>query len=112
MLWTRRKRSRMAQAHERFRRRAAQVRRRPWRFAAALLAMLLAAGGVVYLFGYSEAFVVEEVVVRGVEGPLLEEVAATAAVPVGRPLARVDTDAIGERVLGDLRVREVSVQRA
>lgn len=112
MLWKRKRQSRMNLAHERFRRRAAQVRRRPWRAAGLLLAVLLLCGGVVYLFGWSSAFVVEEVRVEGAEGSLAEEIVATAAVPEGHPLARLNTAAVEERVLEDLRVREVEVQRS
>lgn len=112
MLWKRKKQTRMQLAHERFRRRAAQVRRRPWRYAGGLLAVLLLAAGVVYLFGFSPAFVVEEVRVEGAEGALAEDVVAAAAVPHGVPLTRVDTGAVEERVLEDLRVREVEVQRS
>jgi cell division protein FtsQ len=112
MLWKRKKQTRMQLAHERFRRRAAQVRRRPWRYAGGLLAVLLLAAGVVYLFGFSPAFVVKEVHVEGAEGDFAEEVVAAAAVPQGVPLARVDTGAVATRVLEDLRVREVEVQRS
>lgn len=118
MLWRRKRRGRMATAHRKFQERAARARRRPWRFVAAFAAILLVLGGVVYLFGWSDAFLVEEVaVVEREEGPpveqeLSEAALALAAVPTGVPLARVDTAAAEQRVLQDLRIEQVQVRRS
>lgn len=103
---------RTSSSHRRFQQRATRVRRRPWKVAALVALFLAALGGVVFLFGWSRAFVVEEVVVQGVEGELAEAVRAQASVPHGRPLARVDAGAVTERVQQDLRVAQVEVGRS
>jgi cell division protein FtsQ len=111
MLWRRQRRGGIAGAHERFQRRVAAVRARRWKvtgLAAAFLALLL---GTVYLFGFSPVFVVEDVVVEGAEDPLALDVRERAAVPLERPLGRVDTGRVESRVLGDLRVADVDVSR-
>ena len=99
-------------SHRRFQQRATRVRRRPWKVSALVALFLAVLGGVVFLFGWSRAFVVQEVVVQGVEGELAESVRAHASVPHGRPLARVDTGALTERVQQDLRVAQVEVGRS
>src|SRR5690606_6306523 len=68
--------------------------------------------GVVFLFFFSAAFVVEDVQVSGVEGEVAESVEHHADIPQGRPLARVSESRLSERVLtGDKRVRSISVER-
>lgn len=98
--------------HRRIAERAAQVRRRPWKALGILSLVLLLVGGLVFLFGYSRAFVVQDVAVEGVEGELATAVADAAAIPNGRPLARVDTGSVRDRVLEDARVADVDVQRS
>lgn len=97
--------------HPKLRARAAAVRRRPWRVVAALAVVLALIAGVIYLFGYSSAFEVEEITVSGADGEVAELAQTTAATQLGRPLARVDTDAVEEQVLQDLRVATAEVQR-
>ncbi|WP_256840692.1 cell division protein FtsQ/DivIB [Ornithinimicrobium cryptoxanthini] len=101
-----------AQAHKKFRARAAEVRARPWRIVAVLALVAALVGGVVFLFGWSTAFVVEEITTAGADGEVAELAQANAGVPIGRPMARVDTDAVEERVLQDLRVASVDVGRS
>lgn len=110
MLW-RRRRGALAGAHEQFQVRVSQVRARPWKVAAVVSAFLLVLAMTVWLFGFSAAFVVEEVEVTGAGANLRSDVEAAAAVPMGAPLARVSTAAVEERVLADLRVAEVDVGR-
>lgn len=77
-----------------------------------LALVLLLVGGLVFLFGYSRAFVVQDVAVEGVDGELAAEVVDTAAVPTGRPLARVDTGGVRAQILEDTRIADVEVQRS
>ncbi|MGC5583559.1 cell division protein FtsQ/DivIB [Ornithinimicrobium sp. W1665] len=79
-----------------------------------LWGMLVAlfAGGLVFLFFYSAAFVVEEISVEGADGELADSVVHHADIPVGRPLARVSEHNLAERVVeGERRVRSVSLDR-
>ena len=98
--------------HEKFQQRAAQARRRPWRVVAALALILALVGGVVFLFGYSAAFVVKDVTVAGAKGEVATSAQDKAAIPLGRPLARVNVDQVEGRVLEDLRVATVDVGRS
>ena len=98
--------------HHKFRARAAEVRRRPWRIVAVLALVLVLVGGVVYLFGWSNAFVVEKITATGAKGEVAELAQTNAAVPIGQPMARVNADAVEERVLEDLRVASVDVGRS
>lgn len=98
--------------HRRIAARAAQVRRRPWRAIGVCALVLALVGGLIFLFGFSRAFVVHEVAVEGVEGELAGAVVDTAAIPTGRPLARVDTGQVREEVLEDPRIADVEVQRS
>ncbi|GAA1142273.1 cell division protein FtsQ/DivIB [Ornithinicoccus hortensis] len=114
MRWLPRRRGKGQQntPHRRIAERAAQVRRRPLRPLrwVALLAVLV--GALVFLFGYSRAFVVHDVVVEGTEGELATAVVDSAAIPTGRPLARVDTGDVREQILADPRVADVEVKRS
>lgn len=96
----------------RFRKRALARRRRPWR---RVLAVLVAAGTVValaWVLGWSTLLGVRDVDVVGVEGAPAEAVAALVQVPVGTPLARVDTASVADRVRAQATVAEVSVRRS
>src|SRR5690606_33446940 len=76
------------------------------------LLVTLFAGGLVFLFFYSAAFVVEEITVEGAEGELADSVVHHADIPMGRPLARVSEHNLAERVLeGEKRVRAVTLDR-
>ncbi|MCK0112670.1 FtsQ-type POTRA domain-containing protein [Ornithinimicrobium sp. F0845] len=98
--------------HPKLRQRAAAVRRRPWWVAGILALVLALIGGVIYLFGFSTAFVVEQVTVAGSEGEIADGAREIGASTLGRPLARVDTDRLEELVLEDLRVATVDVGRS
>lgn len=97
--------------HDRFKERARRLRRRPWRVVGWVVAVVVLVGAVVALLLWSPAFVVDDVVVEGVEGPIAEGAVSRAAVPLGLPIARVDTDAVSARVEEDLRIAEAVVQR-
>ncbi|AXH95657.1 cell division protein FtsQ/DivIB [Ornithinimicrobium avium] len=90
--------------------------RRPgaWRRAVLLWGVLvtLLAAGLVFLFFFSAAFVVQDVQVEGAKGELADSVVFEADIPQGRPLARVSETRLAERVLeGEKRVRSVSLDR-
>lgn len=91
-------------------------RRSSWRsraargaVAAAVVAALALAAWVV---GYSDLLTAEQVQVTGVDGPLADTVRTAADVPLGVPLARVDTDAVVERVGEVPDVAEVTASRS
>ncbi|URM91706.1 FtsQ-type POTRA domain-containing protein [Streptomyces sp. MRC013] len=91
------------------------VRRLPPRPRILLLALAAAAsaGGAVWLLYGSPWLRVESVSVSGTRVLTPSEVRSAAAVPVGSPLASVDTDAVGERLRRALpRVDSVEVVRS
>lgn len=70
------------------------------------------AGGLVFLFFYSAAFVVTETQVAGVQGEVAESVEDLADIPRGRPLGRVSESKVRERVVaGDKRVADVTIDK-
>ncbi len=96
----------------RFRERALSNRRRPWRRALAGVLALAAVAALAWVVGWSSWLAVDDVEVTGVSGAEAQAVARLVQVPVGTPLARVDTDAVSERVRERVTVAEVSVRRA
>lgn len=108
----RERRRALSQAHTRFRARAQATRRRPWRAVAAVAVLALLVGAVIFTVGYSRAFAAHEIAVTGVDGTIADQVLVNAAVPDGRPLARVDTAAVEQRVLKDLRIESADVGRS
>ncbi len=72
---------------------------RGWLIGAAALALLAASGLVVY---DTSLLSVSEIRVEGAVSVSAEQVRAAAAVPLGTPLARVDTGAVDRRVLAQL----------
>jgi len=91
-------------------------RRVAWRRRArrigALVVVAAAVAGATWVVGYSDLLTADRVEVTGVEPPLADAVTSTAAVPLGTPLARVDTETIAARV-GDIPdVAAVTVTRS
>ena len=78
--------------------------------AAGLAVVLLATAG--WVVGFTGLLGVRTVAVGGVRSLAPDEVRAAAAVRVGQPLARVDTDAVAERVRRLPGVARVAVARA
>lgn len=74
------------------------------------VAGLLAAA--TWVVGYSDLLAAEKVRVEGVEGPLVDTVVEAAAVPLGEPLARVDTDAVVQGVESVPEVASATASRA
>ncbi len=104
--------SRTPSGAERF---AARARRRRLRQIVVILAAVLVAagaGGAVWLIGWSSVLSVSDVRVDGAERPLSDRIAEVAEVPLGRPLIRVDVEAIGDRVADVPDVAAVSVTRS
>jgi cell division protein FtsQ len=102
----------LASSRRRFERRAAAARRRPRLLAAIAVAVLLLLGLLVWLGWFSTVLTTTAVEVRGVSGAAATQVRRTAAVPLGGPLMRVDTDAVQERLVAGKAWREVSVSRS
>ncbi len=68
--------------------------------------------GVVYLVGYSPLLVLKDVQVTGGPDAVQTQARANAAAPLGRPLARVDTAALEQRVAADNRIQKVDIERS
>ena len=107
------RRSGMDRSRARFERRAAAVRRRPRTLLAVVAAVVLVAGVLVWLVGFSSALPTRTVTVTGLADAAEQQaVAEAAAVPVGTPLARVDTGGAVERVARIPTIASVSVNRS
>lgn len=79
-----------------------------------LVGLLMLVGGMVWAVGYSTLLDVRTVEIRGLRdrsGLVPDDIRSAARVPVGEPLARVDLDAVRERVSGISAVRKVAVTR-
>lgn len=96
----------------RFAARAARVRRRPWLLVAWLAGALALLMGGVWLVELSPVLVARSVRVEGVSPAIAATISSRAAVPIGTPLARVDTAAIADRVLAAGTLAEVTVSRS
>jgi cell division protein FtsQ len=86
----------------------ARIRRLRW-WLAAVVVLLVA---VVYVVAFSPLLAVKDVSVTGADKPVTRMARENADVRMGRPLARVDTEAIADRVAEDLRIRTVEVSRS
>ena len=103
--------TRHPQADPRFRERALQRRRRPWlRVLWALVAVAVVAG-LAWVVLFSPVLAVRSVEVTGVSGADRAAVTDLVRVPSGTPLARVDVEAVEQRVRTRRTVAEVSVER-
>jgi cell division protein FtsQ len=71
-----------------------------------------ALGGAVWVLGWSDLVVVEDVRVEGAPGSLAAEVRTAAGAPIGTPLARVDTAGMADRVAAIPAVARVDVDRS
>ncbi|TDC47050.1 FtsQ-type POTRA domain-containing protein [Jiangella ureilytica] len=94
---------------------AARARRQRLRRLLGVLLVLLGVGAVsalAWLVGWSSVLSVKSVSVEGVPSSLSDEVLSLADAPVGTPLARVDTDAIRDRVAGLPEAASVDVSRS
>lgn len=78
---------------------------------AALVALTVLAVAI-WVVGFTGVLGVRQVTVTGVTALSADQVRAAAAVPDGRPLARVDTDGVAQRVRGLAGVEGVAVTRS
>ncbi len=101
----------LSSARQRFERRAARARRRPRLLASVVAVLVIAAGGLAWLGWFSSLLLADTVKVVGVGGTQAGVVREVAAVPLGGPVMRVDTEAATERLQRDGRWRDVSVSR-
>ena len=100
-------------ARVRFERRAAAVRRRPRTLLAVVAGLVVLAVVLVWLVGFSSVLATRTVTVTGLADPGEQAaVVAAAAVPIGTPLARVDTGGALDRVAAIPTVASVSVSRS
>ena len=107
------RRSGMDRSRARFERRAAAVRRRPRTLLAVVAVLVLGIGVLVWLVGFSSVLATRTVTVTGLADAAEQQaVAEAAAVPVGTPLARVDTGGAAERVARIPTIASVSVNRS
>lgn len=101
-----------ATAQERFERRIRARRRRLWWLGAAMVLVAALAVAGWWALWRSDWFLVERVVVEGVEERWEDSVRAAAAVPMSRPLVEVDVDGVQRSVEEVGIVREVRVLRS
>jgi cell division protein FtsQ len=73
---------------------------------------IAALGAAVWVVGWSDLIVVEDVRVEGAPESLAAEVRTAAGAPIGTPLARVDTGGMADRVAAVPAVSRVDVDRA
>lgn len=99
----------LSSSRTRFAARAAHVRRRPWLLAAWLAGALALVAGGVWLVQFSPVLVARSVRVEGVPPRAVAEIMRRADVPIGTPMARIDTAAIADRVIATATLAEVSV---
>jgi cell division protein FtsQ len=99
----------LASSRARFAARAARVRRGRWLLAAGLAGVLALLGGGVWLVQLSPVLAARTVKVEGVPPGAVKDLTVRAAVPMGTPLARVDTAAIARRVIAIPTLAEVTV---
>lgn len=91
-------------------RRRRNRRRLVARLVVPLVVLLLIAAGI-YLVGFSPVLAVKSVRISGEHYLTSSQIARTAAVPVGAPLARTDIGAIQQRVAGLRQVESATVSR-
>lgn len=102
----------LARAQQRFARRQRLVRWRGW-LPWAVGGLLVVLGGLaVWLFYFSSAFAVAGVRVTGLDTVPSATITQVAAAPVGTPLAKVNLDAIADRVRTIPAVADAQVTRA
>ena len=87
-----------------------------WRQQARTIGIVIAIAAVIagaaWVVGYSTLLSADDVEVTGVEPTLADTVRSAAQVPLGSPLARVDTDAVAGRVSSVPEVAAVTVTRS
>lgn len=98
-------------SEERFAERRRSERRRRLRRVLFAVLTVIVAGAVVWVVWFSAALAVNRVQVEGATTLKPMDVRSQAAVRLGEPLARVDTDAVASRVAEMERIDQVEVSR-
>ena len=101
----------VATARRKFRRRRLTRRLVALRPVLAVLAVVATVAGLVWVFFFSTLLAAQGVQVRGTDVVSPSRVRALAAVPLDKPLARIDTDAIQARIEDLAAVKSVEVSR-
>ncbi len=96
----------------RFAARRRNVLLRRWRRTGVIVLGVLAVGALVWIVWFSTLLAVRTVAVDGETTLRQSQILAAAEVPMGHPLARVDTVAIETRVASMSRIQGVSVSRS
>jgi cell division protein FtsQ len=102
----------LASSRDRFQRRATEVRRRPLRLWAWAAGVLAVAALAVWLVAWSPVLAVRSVEVVGVPEAEVAPITELAKVPMGEPLARVDTRGVADRVAERATLADVSIERS
>jgi cell division protein FtsQ len=102
----------LASSRDRFQRRAADARRRPLRLWAWVAGVLAVVALLVWLVAYSPVLAVRSVEVVGVPEDEVAPITELARVPMGEPLARVDTRSVADRVAERATLADVSIERS
>lgn len=75
------------------------------------LLILVVIAAAIYLVGFSSVLAIKTVRISGESNLTSNQIARTAAVPVGAPMARTDIDAIRQRVAGLRQIEWATVSR-
>lgn len=102
----------VASSRDRFVRRAQEVQRRPRRLWGYAVVTVLVVAALVWVVAFSPLLAVRKVEVVGVPAAEVAPIRELAQVPVGQPLARVDTAAVADRVTQRATVADVSIERS
>ncbi|GAB2749928.1 hypothetical protein GCM10027039_04650 [Terrabacter koreensis] len=102
----------LASSRTRFEKRAAAARRRPRLVAGVLVGLVLVAGFVAWLGWFSGVLIASKVEVTGVSAAGAAQVRSVAAVPLGGPIMRVDTDEVARRLVEGKAWSGVAVSRS
>ena len=98
---------------QRFAERARRARRRPWRLAAIAAVLLVVIGALFWVVALSPLLAVRTVAISGLTEPGERAAAlAVADIPIGTPVARVDTGGAAARVRAIATVARVAVIRS
>src|SRR5690242_8425052 len=102
----------LASSRARFQRRAHAARQRPLRLLGYVAGVLVVVGLLGWVVGFSPLLAVRTVEVVGVPESEVVAIRTLAKVPVGEPLARVDSAAVAARVAERATVADVSIERS
>lgn len=102
----------LGSARKRFEARAARARRRPLLLASVLVLLVAGLAAVVWLGWFSSVLTATTVRIDGATGAEAKLVRQVADVPLGGPLMRVDTDAVGARLEAGRAWTDIRVRRS